>query len=91
MEYAEAQNKRVVFFLRTGKTVEAAQPLHSLEDRITENDGFFKCHRSYLVYLPNVDHFSMTEIITKTGRSIPIARGYGKSFKEAYFTFVFRD
>ena len=91
IEYAEAQNKRVVFFLRTGKTVEAAQPLHSLEDRITENDGFFKCHRSYLVYLPNVDHFSMTEIITKTGRSIPIARGYGKSFKEAYFTFVFRD
>ena len=91
MEYAEAQNKRVVFFLRTGKTVEAAQPLHSLEDRITENDGFFKCHRSYLVYLPNVDHFSMTEIITKTGRSIPIARGYGKAFKEAYFAFVFRD
>lgn len=91
IEYAEAQNKRVVFFLRTGKTVEAAQPLHSLEDRITEDDGFFKCHRSYLVYLPNVDHFSMTEIITKTGRSIPIARGYGKSFKEAYFTFVFRD
>ena len=91
IEYAEAQNKRVVFFLRTGKTVEAAQPLHSLEDRITENDGFFKCHRSYLVYLPNVDHFSMTEIITKTGRSIPIARGYGKAFKEAYFAFVFRD
>ena len=91
MEYAEAQNKRVVFYLRTGKTVEAVESLHSLEDRITENDGFFKCHRSYLVYLPNVDHFSMTEIITKTGRSIPIARGYGKSFKEAYFTFVFRD
>ena len=91
MEYAEAQNKRVVFYLRTGKTVEAVESLHSLEDRITENDGFFKCHRSYLVYLPNVDHFSMTEIITKTGRSIPIARGYGKSFKEAYFTIVFRD
>lgn len=91
IEYAEAQNKRVVFFLQTGKTVEAAQPLHSMEDRMTENDGFFKCHRSYLVYLPNVDHFSMTEIITKSGRSIPIARGYGKAFKEAYFAFVFRD
>ena len=91
IEYAEAQNKRVVFFLRTGKTVEAAQPLHFLEDKITENDGFFKCHRSYLVYMPNVDHFSMTEIMTKSGRSIPIARGYGKAFKEAYFAFVFKD
>lgn len=91
IEYAEAQNKRVVFYLRTGKTVEAVESLHSLEDRTTESDGFFKCHRSYLVYLPNVDHFSMTEIITKSGRSIPIARGYGKAFKEAYFAFVFRD
>ena len=91
MEYAEAQNKRVVFYLRTGKTVESAESLHSLEERLSINDGFFKCHRSYLVYLPNVDHFSMTEIITKSGRSIPIARGYGKAFKEAYFAFVFRD
>ena len=91
MEYAEAQNKRVVFYLRTGKTVESAESLHSLEDRLCLNDGFFKCHRSYLVYLPNVDHFSMTEIITKSGRRIPIARGYGKAFKEAYFAFVFRD
>ena len=91
IEYVEAQNKRVIFFLRTGKTVKAAEPLHSLEERMTENDGFFKCHRSYLVYMPNVDNFSMTEIITKSGRSIPIARGYGKAFKEAYFAFVFRD
>ena len=91
MEYAEVQNKRVVFYLRTGQTVESAESLHSLEDRLCLNDGFFKCHRSYLVYLPNVDHFSMTEIITKSGRSIPIARGYGKAFKESYFAFVFRD
>ena len=91
MEYAEAQNKRVVFYLRTGKTVESAESLHYLEDRLCLNVGFFKCHCSYLVYLPNVDHFSMTEIITKSGRSIPIARGYGKAFKEAYFAFVFRD
>lgn len=91
IEYIEAQNKRVIFYLRTGKTVEAAESLHSLEERLSINDGFFKCHRSYLVYIPNVDHFSMTEITTKTGRSIPIARGCGKAFKDAYFTVVFKD
>ena len=91
IEYAEAQNKRVVFCLRTGKTVEAVESLHSLEGRFTESDGFFKCHRSYLVYLPNVDHFSMAEIVTKSGHRIPIARGYGKAFQEAYFTVMFRD
>ena len=91
IEFAEAQNKKVLFYLRTGQVITTITPFHVVEDQFMEEDGFFKCHRSYLVYLPNVDHFSMTEIITKTGRSIPIARGYGKSFKEAYFTFVFRD
>ena len=91
IEYAEAQNKKVVFYLKTGRSVEAADPLYALENRFAQNDGFFKCHRSYIVYLPNVDHFSMTEIITKSGRSIPIARGYGKPFKEAYFSLMFKD
>ena len=91
IEYLEAQNKRVVFYLRTGKTVEAAESLHSLEERLSINDGFFKCHRSYLVYIPNVDNFSMTDITTKSGRSIPIARGYSKAFKDAYFAVVFKD
>lgn len=73
---AEQKNKRVVFNLRTGKTVEEVEPLYTLDDRFTENDGSFKCHRSYLVYLPNVGHFSMTEITTKSGR-----RAYAMSRK----------
>lgn len=91
IEYVEAQNKKVVFYLRTGEAVEALTSLHLLEDKLTESDGFFKCHRSYLVFLPNVDHFSMTEIMTKSGRRIPIARGYGKVFKDAYFAYTFRE
>ncbi len=91
IEYAEAQNKRVVFYLRTGKVIYAVDPLYAIEERFTECDGFFKCHRSYLVYMPNVDHFSTTEIYLKSGRNIPIARGYGKAFKEAYFSMMFQD
>ena len=88
---AGRKNKRVVLNLRTGKTVEEVEPLHTLDDRFTENDGFFKCHRSYLVYMPNVDRFGTTELRMKSGSSIPIARGYGKAFKEAYFSMMFRD
>ena len=91
IEYAEAQNKKVIFYLQTGRTVETFDPLYYFENRLTNNLGFFKCHRSYLVYMPNVDHFNMTEIVTKSGRKIPIARGYGKAFKEAYFTLMFRE
>lgn len=91
IEYAEAQNKRVLFYLRSGKIIEAVDPFYSFENRFTDCDGFFKCHRSYLVQLSNVDHFSTTEIITKSGRSIPIARGYTKAFQEAYFSKMFED
>lgn len=89
IEYAEAQNKKVIFYLKIGKSIESAQPLHSFEDKFT--DGFFKCHRSYLVNLSNVDHFNSSEIITSSGRSIPIARGFAKPFKDAYFALMFKE
>ncbi len=91
IEYIEAQNKRVLFYLKSGKTVEVIQPLYTFEARLSDSKGFFKCHRSYLVYLPNVDYFNSTEIKTKSGRMIPIARGYGKAFKDAYFATMFQE
>lgn len=91
IEYAEAQGKRVTFYLRSGETVNAVEPFYSFVKRFENCNDFFKCHRSYLVYLHNVDHFNMTEIITKSGRRIPIARGYGKAFQEAYFSRIFED
>ncbi|MBQ8731645.1 MAG: response regulator transcription factor [Oscillospiraceae bacterium] len=91
IEYAEAQNKKVLFHLSSGDTAEVLEPLYSFEDKLTDRDGFFKCHRSYLVYLPNVDRFNSTELITKSGRTVPIARGFAKPFKEAYFSLMFQE
>ena len=91
IEYAEAQNKKVLFHLRSGKTVESPEPFHSFEHRFSVGDGFFKCHRSYLVYLQNVDHFSTSEITMKSGQIVPISRNYSKAFKEAYFAQMFQD
>ena len=45
IEYAEAQNKRVFFHLRSGNIIESAEPFHSFEERFSSQDGFFKCHR----------------------------------------------
>ena len=42
IEYAEAQNKKVVFHLCTGDTLEASEPLHSFESRFTEDNRFSK-------------------------------------------------
>ena len=91
IEYIEAQNKRAFFFLKSDKVVEVIQQFYTFETGLSDSKGFFKCHRSYLVYLPNVDYFSNTEIKTKSGRSIPIARGYGKAFQDAYFAAMFQE
>jgi DNA-binding LytR/AlgR family response regulator len=91
IECIEAQNKRVFFFLKSSKVVEVIQPLYTFETGLSDSKGFFKCHRSYLVYLPNVDYFNNTEIKTKSGRCIPIARGFGKAFQDAYFALMFQE
>lgn len=91
IEYIEAQNKRVLFYLREGHEIAVAEPLRAFEDKFAGSISFFKCHRSYLVYLPNVAHFNSSHVTTKSGRDIPIARGCTKAFKEAYFARMFQE
>lgn len=91
IEWIEAQNKTIFFFLRNGKQVKTSETLHSFESKLDDSLGFFKCHRSYIVNILNVDTYNVSEIITKSGQRIPIARGYGKAFQEAYFNFMFQN
>lgn len=88
--FVEAQNKRVCFHLQSGETVLSPEPLHTFEKMLTVDNGFFKCHRSYLVYMPNIEHFNRASITTKAGE-IPIARSCATPFKEAYFSLMFRE
>lgn len=90
IECIEAQNKKVVFNLNDGSSREALDTISNYAETLTLEKGFFKCHRSYIVYMPNVDHFNSLEIKTKSGISVPIARGYSKTFKEAYFAYIFK-
>lgn len=89
IEYIEAQNKKVIFKMINGSYAEALNTLSGFAAQLTADKGFFKCHRSYIAYIPNVDHFTPLEISTKSGASIPISRGYSKAFKDAYFSYMF--
>lgn len=91
IEYIEAQNKIIIFYTKDGKRVETTEPLRSFESKLNDSEGFFKCHRSYIVYIPNIDNFNASEITTKSGQHVPIARGCGKAFQEAYFAFMFKN
>lgn len=91
IEYLEASNKKVRVFLQSGTELEALETFSHFQELLTLENGFFKCHRSYLVNIFNVDYFSSIDINTKSGRNIPIARGYSKDFEAAYFSAMFKD
>ena len=91
IEYLEAQNKKVIIALNDGSRLETASTLSFYEKQLTIDKGFFKCHRSYIVYMPAIDHFNNNEIITKTGVKLSISRGLGKMLQDTYFTYMFSE
>ena len=89
IEYIEAQNKHVVFALTSKMTIESPSALYSYEDKLSIEDGFFKCHRSYIVNINHIDMYTAKEICMRSGACIPVSRGYHKDFESAYFSTLF--
>lgn len=86
--YLESMNKIVMIYLRNGSLVETKEPLYHLEERLL-SDNFFKCHRSYMVNMHHIETFNSSSIIMRSGKQIPIARGYAEELKNAYFRLMF--
>lgn len=91
ISYIEALNKKVLFHLIDGRHLDVVDTFKSVEERFAGNELFFKIHRSYIVYLPNIDHFDNSTVYTVCGAAIPIARGMGKSLQNAYFHVMFQS
>ncbi len=89
IEYIEAQNKHVLFTLTDGNTVASIDPLYTYTDSFLLADGFFKCHRSYIVNIHQIDSYTSKEIKMHSGFRIPISRTCQHEFESAYFSVFF--
>ena len=89
IEYIESQNKRILFVLSNGETILSGEPLYAYEEKLTQEDGFFKCSRSFIVNIHRIDTFTAKEIRTRSGARIPISRSCQKEFESAYFSVLF--
>lgn len=89
IEYAEAAHKGTIISLISGVTLKSVDPLYYFEQQLSIEAGFFKCHRSYIVNLYNIDTYIQNDVITKTGKRVPISRAAQKDFKDAYIAFYF--
>ena len=89
IEYIESQNKRILFVLSNGQTIPSSEPLYIYEEKLTLEDGFFKCNRSFIVNIHKIDTFTAKEIRTQSGARISISRSCHREFENAYFSVLF--
>ena len=89
IEYAEAQGKHVIFFLSDNSQIKSSEPFYIYDNMLTANDGFFKCHRSYIVNIYRISKYTPKEITMRSGCRIPISRNSHKAFETAYFELTF--
>ncbi len=89
VECVEAQNKHTLFTLAGGCTLESIDPLHDFETQLLLGDGFFRCHRSYIINIYHIASYTAKEAVTLSGCRVPIARSNIKDFEEAYFDLLF--
>lgn len=89
LEYVEAQGKYIIFSVSGNIKTKSLEPLYAYENKLVLDDGFIKCHRSYIVNIHHIDSFTHSEIIMRSGYRIPISRSCQKIFESAYFKVVF--
>lgn len=89
VDYLEAQNKLVLVYMADGKIIEICERFSACEKMFSPENGFFRCHRSYIVNLNHVEQFTKTEIHTSHNATIPISRNNYTAFKDAYFLHMF--
>ncbi len=89
IEYIEAQGKHVIFAMNDGNRIKSSDPFYLCSEKLTVNDGFFKCHRSYIVNVFRINKYTPKEITMRSGYRIPISRTAHKDFEAAYFELTF--
>ena len=89
IEYAESQSKHIIFYTTDNRAIKSSEPLYIYESTLAPQDGFYKCHRSYIVNIHHIDSFSPTEVIMRSGCRIPISRSHRKDFEDIYFHVIF--
>ena len=89
IEYVESDNKYVHFALSDRSVLTSTSPLYMYEKSLLLEDGFFKCHRSYVVNIHKIKSFTNKEITMQSGCRVPISRNSHKEFETAYFAALF--
>jgi len=91
IEYVEINAKTIYFYLTDNDVKKVSGSMAEYEALLLKRPGFIKVHRSYLVNLQWVQQLNQKELITLTGRKVPIARTVYTQIRTAYTQFLFKE
>jgi DNA-binding LytR/AlgR family response regulator len=87
--FMEAQNQNVVIYT-TQDAYCVRYNLSNYEKELVQ-DGFFRCHRGYLVSLSHIKNIGKNEITLTNGTNLPLSRTKEKELKEALFKHIRKE
>lgn len=91
IEYVEVRAKKLYFYLTDDGTREITGRLADFEQALLKRTDFIKVHRSYLVNLQWVQEIRQGELITASGRRVPVSRAAYTQVRTAYTKYLFSE
>ena len=91
IECIEVRAKKLYFYLTDGDTREVTGHLADYEQTLLKRPDFIKVHRSYLVNLQWVQELRLGELVTASGRRVPVSRAAYSQVRTAYTQFLFSE
>ncbi len=90
LAFVEIMSKKLYFHLADG-VLEVASSMAAFEEELLARSEFIKVHRSYIVNLWQVRELGPKELITNTGKTVPVSRLLYKKVREAYMKHLFLE
>lgn len=91
LAFVEIINKKLYFHMADGNVHEVNSSLAAFEEKLLARSEFVKAHRSYIVNMFHISMLGTKELVTDTGKTIPISRTLYGNVKEAYMKHLFLE
>jgi DNA-binding LytR/AlgR family response regulator len=76
ISYVEADHNTIYINLLDQSVVKEYVALGKIAEQLLQDNRFGRCHRSFIVNLNEIKTIANNEVVMKSGKSIPISRGY---------------
>ena len=90
MEVVEINSRHLLFYLTDGSVREIPGTLTEYEPQLLRTRKFIKVHRSYLVNMDCILLLKGTELITYSGKTVPVSRLLSNQVRKEYMDFLFQ-